>query len=393
MAKRSSSAGAARYQTASALSERVPLSVLTALARAEKVAIVAHRPPDGDTLGSALGLQRTLATLGKEARVCLDDIIPGDLKQLDSEHVVVRPEHLAGQGFDLVVLVDVSDPARCGRILGLLDEAATVMVIDHHRVEIPEALKQRHAIVWNDPERDATALLIAGLAPRLLAGVPEEEPWRNIVFPLLAGIFTDTGGFRNPGVSRETVRVFEALLRLHNDGDIRSLIRRLTYRLPVNARRLLRGQDVDLPEPPQSRWRALKDQGLAFTVEHVGDVVLSTCSRPLFELALDVARLDDPEANEYDVRGFLLHDLDRTAGRASVAVLIYENQEELQVSVRSNEPGPARALAESLGGGGHDRKAAAQPAISLTEAKTRVAAWAREFNENQGLRSKAPSGM
>ncbi|HCF56959.1 MAG TPA: hypothetical protein DFS52_03055, partial [Myxococcales bacterium] len=87
----------------------VPPELLDALHRAGRVLIAVHvqPPPDGDGVGGALGLARALRAWGKSVDLCVDDPMPGFLRNLDVHNETRRAGQLSGRSYDLAVLVDV----------------------------------------------------------------------------------------------------------------------------------------------------------------------------------------------------------------------------------------------------------------------------------------------
>src|SRR5581483_10715481 len=94
---------------------------------------------------------------------------------------------------------------------------------------------------------------------------------------------------------------------------------------------------------------------------------------------LDLARIDDPGTTLDDVRGAAMMKLDQIAKSTPIAVSLFEVDDGVLLSTRSQEPGPALALAESLGGGGHKQKAGGFVPGTLDDVKAKVDAWLARF--------------
>jgi phosphoesterase RecJ-like protein len=177
---------------------------------AAEVVLTTHIQPDGDALGSEVGLARYLLSLGKRVRLVNQDPTPESLRFLEAE------EHRA-QVYDpgthdallraspLVVLVDNSAPDRLGRMERILGQVAgATLCIDHHPArEMPWA----HRVV--DESFCATAAVVyhltraAGWSPDALAAQA-----------LYTGLATDTGFFRFNSTGAEAYAMAAELVRL-----------------------------------------------------------------------------------------------------------------------------------------------------------------------------------
>ncbi|MEJ2757644.1 MAG: DHH family phosphoesterase, partial [Anaerolineales bacterium] len=162
------------------------------LKKAARVMICSHIRPDGDAIGSVLGLGLALQNAGKYVQMVLADGVPSALRFLPgSELIVNNPE----EGFDLVIAVDSGTIDRVGNIMDGIDKIH--INIDHH----PD--KTRFAeINLVDPQAAATAQILAGLL----------EEWGYEITPviasdLLSGMITDTIGFKTENMHPEVLRV------------------------------------------------------------------------------------------------------------------------------------------------------------------------------------------
>ena len=102
------------------------------------VVLVSHINPDGDAIGSELGLARFLASRGKTVHTANQDPAPESLDFLDLDGFVLEIYEPARHDpllrtIDRVVLVDNSAPDRLGRMeRPMLDAAGRSLCIDHH---------------------------------------------------------------------------------------------------------------------------------------------------------------------------------------------------------------------------------------------------------------------
>ena len=167
------------------------------LSRAERILIISHIRPDGDAVGSLLGLGLMLEELGKEINLVLEDGVPIVFQHLTGADRVMRE---AVGVYDLVIVVDSSDIERIGSVL---DEYGEPDVnIDHHPTNTHFAslnLVRDNAV--------ATVEIIYDLA--LALSLPINLP---IAEALLTGLLTDSLGFRTSNSSARTLRIAAELM-------------------------------------------------------------------------------------------------------------------------------------------------------------------------------------
>lgn len=176
------------------------------------IVITSHRSPDGDSIGSSLGLYHLLQALGKTPTICHPDPCPafitwakGDVDILDFENQeseVVEAMNAA----DLIFCLDYNGSNRLGKEMGqvLLDSSAKRVMIDHHLD--PEDIFD---IAVSEPSVCSTAQLIVELTESISEDLMDEK----IGTPLYLGIMTDTGSFRFSSVQPRTHEILAKLLR------------------------------------------------------------------------------------------------------------------------------------------------------------------------------------
>lgn len=170
-----------------------------ALKSAQRVVITAHVNPDGDAIGSSLGLMHALKALGKEVQVFIDDDIPAAFSVLPGYELIGKPAEGQSIPADLLVAVDVS----LDRI-GLVKEAVTAptLNIDHHITNDGQADK-----LYLDGKAAAAAEIIYQLIPEL--GLTCQK---DMAMCLYTGLATDTGWFRFSNTTPDTMRAAADLL-------------------------------------------------------------------------------------------------------------------------------------------------------------------------------------
>lgn len=186
---------------------------------ARRIALLAHEHPDGDCLGSALGMAQLLCQLGKECVAVCADPVPRALAFLPGAE---RLQHSLGdEDFDLVIALDANEMERFG---GLYEKhqhflgTIPVINIDHHMNS--DGCGQVNII---DTTAAATAELLALFAQQLGWPVHEEA-----ALCFLTGIITDTGSFQ---YSNTTPRALEVAAMLLRHGAVPETVAQPVYRV------------------------------------------------------------------------------------------------------------------------------------------------------------------
>ena len=181
----------------------------------EHFLLTTHISPDGDAIGSQLGLARYLEQLGKTVTMLNDDDLPDHLAWLPgTERIEVFEEGAFAQQkalaeADVAVVLDTNVAERLGALAEPVRKGgATTLLIDHHTE--PET--------WFDYafQRDTAAATAELICELIEAGQPELID-ADLATTLYTGIMTDTGSFRYSSVTPQVHRVVADLLER---GDI-----------------------------------------------------------------------------------------------------------------------------------------------------------------------------
>jgi phosphoesterase RecJ-like protein len=164
-----------------------------------RFAITSHIRPDGDSLGSSLGLYWLLRALGKEAEVIMRDAVPHAYQKLPgTEDVRVTPA--VDRQYDAVFVIECSDITRPG----LIDlEKQFVVNIDHHSTTALFG-----TINWIDSTASAVGEMIYNLCKATGVRVTKE-----IAECVYTALITDTGSFHYSNTSERTFKVASELVR------------------------------------------------------------------------------------------------------------------------------------------------------------------------------------
>jgi phosphoesterase RecJ-like protein len=177
-------------------------SIKERLQAANHILIVSHVRPDGDAVGSLLGLGLALQAIGKQVEMVLSDGVPASFKHLPGSGQVLRKKKNAP---DTTIVVDCSDLKRVGRSLD--DCGAPDIVIDHHYTN-----GFFGGINLIESEAPATASVLCQHMPAWGLTITPE-----IAANLLTGLVTDTLGFRTMNTSSLSLRQAADLMDLGAD--------------------------------------------------------------------------------------------------------------------------------------------------------------------------------
>jgi phosphoesterase RecJ-like protein len=294
-------------------------------ATAERVLLVTHIRPDGDAVGSLIGMGLALQQSGRQVQMVIEDGVPSEFRFLEgSPQVVRKPEG----SFDLVGLVDCSDLERAGK--SLKDWPEPDVNIDHHYTNRDYA-----KVNLVDSQAVATAEIVADLLPVL--GLKLTKP---VAAALLTGLVTDTIGFRTSNVTPKAMRLAAELME--TGVDLSELYRRLLINRSLEAVRL---------------WGA----GLT-KVERQDRLVWTTLTR------LDREAVHYPGRDDADLINILaaIEDVDISI------IFVEQSNGSVKVSWRAQPGFDVSQVALSFGGGGHAAASGAEISGSLAEVQAAV---------------------
>ena len=295
------------------------------LMKAKRILVVSHIRPDGDAVGSLIGLGLALQSAGKSVQMVLEDGVPASESHLPgSEQVRKRSE---GE-FDLIIVVDCSDLTRVGNTLngyGVPD-----WNIDHHITNLNFA---RINII--DPDSASTAELLTELLPAWELPIS-----KNVASVLLTGILTDTLGFRTSNVTPKTLR-FAANL-MDAGGDLFKL-----YRFSLL----------------QHSYPAARYWGIGLSkIQRDGRMVWTTLT------AADRRIVEYSGCDDADLINMLSSITDTDVS----LIFIEQNNSHIKVSWRSQPGFDVSQVALHFGGGGHKAASGADVEGSLEEVQNKV---------------------
>lgn len=205
------------------------------LSSARTAVITCHLSPDGDAMGSSLGLCRALRNIGINARVAVPDSPPRHLMFLPgAEYVMIYSRfqsHVTSMlaKADVVFCLDYNESKRIDMMeQALLSSPAPKVMIDHHLhpSDFP-------SVVISHPEESSTSILVYRVLTALgLSDAIDRECGEC----LYTGMMTDTGNFSYNSDNPDIYRVVADLLERGVDKD--AIYRQVYYTATANRLRL-----------------------------------------------------------------------------------------------------------------------------------------------------------
>ncbi|GMR04456.1 MAG: bifunctional oligoribonuclease/PAP phosphatase NrnA [Thermodesulfobacteriota bacterium] len=312
-------------------------SVVEKIKAGKRFMVVSHVNPEGDAIGSLLGLTLTLRNMGKEAIPYLEDPVPEIYKFLPGADDIVHD--LKGKGpFDCIFAVDCGKLDRLGRGVASMGNPECLINIDHHTTN--DRFGEINII---DAKASATGEMIYDFCKA--AGV---EITPEVAINLYVAIHTDTGSFRYSSTTPESLIKAGELLRLGADPW------EVAMRVYENY-------------PPQ-KFKLLSK------VLATLDIIHPEGAGPESGIATLVVKLDmfkSTEADEDLSDGFVNYA--RGIAGVEVGALFRECcPGKYKVSLRSKKIVDVSKVANAFGGGGHAHAAGLTLKGSLEEIRAKV---------------------
>ena len=285
----------------------------SAIAAASTVALACHVSPDGDALGSLLGLHHLCRANAKPSVASWSEpfVVAPHYTFLPGLDLTTKPADFPGAP-EVMVTFDCGSLDRLGDLAPAARAAGELIVIDHHLTN-----DRYGSINLVDPDAAATAVVVRQLARRL--------GWtlnRDAAVCLYTGLVTDTGRFQYSNTTPEVFALAEELARF--DLPIADMSRQLFEQHTFAYLQLV----------AVCLGRAVLDRDLRFVATWITEDDLRTHG----------VDIDETEG---------LIDLVRRATEAEVSCVLKETRGGIKVSLRAISEVDVGAIAVSFGGGGH----------------------------------------
>ena len=282
----------------------------------ENILILTHKNPDGDAVGSVLGLAEVLKSLNKNVECFSKSEVPKVFNFLSGIANIknqISPKH-----YDLIILLDCAFFPRTGidDIKEIVSSYENLLVIDHH----PKSKTEDNCVSIINDKASSTAILIYDLLKEMRIKIT-----KNISDCLLTGIFTDTGGFQHSNTDPQSLETAAELMRKGS-------------RIDKIAKNIFNGKNV----PAIKLWgkalsRIQTDKNTKMAVSYISRNDIKECG-----------------AKEEDASGLV--SIINTVSDAKFSLLLTESDDKkIKGSLRSEDYKgiDVSEIAKSLGGGGH----------------------------------------
>jgi phosphoesterase RecJ-like protein len=314
--------------------------IVEAIRASETICVVGHVRPDGDCIGSQLGLTLALINAGKTVCCWNQDPLPTKLAFLDPKKLIQPPEK--GKKFDCVIATDCASLERLGTTAEAITERNIFINIDHH------TSNTRYGdINWIAAREPSTGELIFRLLKA--ANWPITPAISDCLF---TAVSTDTGSFQYPTTRPGTYHVAGELVK--RGANLAKICDEVYQSYPLARVRLLRHV--------YNKFRLTHDNQIAY----------------FWLKKADYARTgSDPSDSE----GLIDHI--RAIEPVILACVFEEIEPNLtRISLRSKSPKvDVNKVANQFGGGGHPAAAGAKiEGTPLSAQRKVVAALKKELN-------------
>ena len=299
----------------------------------KKFLIVSHVNPEGDAVGSCIGLALGLKKLGKHTHILSKSPLPEMYKFLPRSDLIKTC--LPSFKCDVLCVVDCNTLERTG-LTGL--KASTTVIIDHHIPSpdiTPGIFRSQQLITFIDKDASAAGELVYRLLHAL--SVPMDKA---IATNLYTSIYTDTGGFRYSNTGSESLKIASRLIEA--GANPWEVTKEVYESIPFKSLKLL--------------------AMTLSTLEKRGAIACITINRHMFSKTKTTAQ--DTEN---------LVDFPRKIKGVEVAVLFREEGDNVyKLSLRSKGKVNVAEICRSFGGGGHANAAGCRLRGNLEEVKSKI---------------------
>ncbi len=303
---------------------------MSLISQTQRIALLAHEHPDGDCLGSAIGLAHILRQLDKTCVPACADPIPRAFSFLPGAEILQTT--LGDEHFDLVIALDAGELTRYGSLFtqhSAFLQQATIINIDHHVSS--QGCGQVNII---DPTAAATAEMLVLFQQQ--ASLPLNK---DAAICLLTGLITDTGSFQYSNTTPRTMETAAVLLAA--GATLEPIVKPIFRSHPL----------------AQMRYDAAV----------VANIQTSCNGRLIWSYATDETIAETgltPDMN--DSCSGMLRDIEGV--KIAAFFKSFGNPHETRISLRSEAPYDVSKVCMRFGGGGHLRAAGATIALPLDEA-------------------------
>jgi phosphoesterase RecJ-like protein len=200
--------------------------ILEGIRGSRSICVTGHVRPDGDCVGSQLGLTLALRNEGKRVTCWNEDPIPQKYEFLDPDRIFEKPKR--GHKFDCVIATDAASFERLGAVAPCVTQRKLFINIDHH-----ESNTRYADINWVSAREASSGELLVRLMK--IAKWPITKPIADCLF---TAVSTDTGSFQYATTRPSTYQVAGELVR--RGADLAKICDEVYQSYPISRVKLLR---------------------------------------------------------------------------------------------------------------------------------------------------------
>lgn len=294
----------------------------------KSILILTHINPDGDAMGSSLGLLSALKKMEKQATVYMP--VPNKTFSFLPGFSEIVTEGIDASNYDLCIALDASDLERLGPGREHFEKIENTIVVDHHITNQSYAdINYLNAVASSTCENLIVVLAAMNIAIN-----------KEMAESLYTGILTDTGAFRY-NAQPET---YEFVAMLSETGvETNKIYRKLFDLTTLNKTKLI--------ARALERLELYEDGKVSYTYITKQD-------------------LDDFALEQSDSEGIV--NFGRNIDGTEVSIFIKEQDGKYKVSMRANEYVDVSIVASKFAGGGHVRAAGFESVMTMEQIKTAI---------------------
>lgn len=292
----------------------------------KSIGLLAHENPDGDAIGSLIAFYLILRDMNKDVEVIASKI-PERFKYLEDIDKIVDNSQ---KNFDLVIVLDCASKKRIGQIDNIVDRASQVIVIDHH---VSNTLYGDINYIEGNTSSCAQVLYY----------LFKEWKWninKECGKALMTGVLTDTSGFKNDNVDKNTYLMATEMLDVGID----------IYNLQREVLTIVTKPQLELKRIALDRLEFFDNGKIAFSYITKKD-------------------MDSVGAMVGDHEGLV--EIGRDIIGVEVSIFMRED-DGFKISLRSNGSVKVNEIAEFFDGGGHEMAAGLNIDKNLEDAKNDI---------------------
>lgn len=313
-------------------------NIIELIKRSNDFVVTSHISPDGDNIGSTLGMYYSLKKIGKNIYYVLDDNVPLNLKFLVENVTKISSEDFKALNIDNYTLIalDCGDKSRICVSEEIKEKAVDVVCIDHH------ASNDSYGdLNYIDTEASSTSELVYNLLVRLNEINNISVIDEDIATALYTGLVTDTGNFSYSNTHPSSFEMAKKLMILgaKRDKIIQSVFQSNSY----NYYKLL-GEALNTLDIVQEKVACIS-------------------------LTIDMFKRNNMSFNDVDGITPYTRDIENV----EVGILLKQKKEnEVKVSLRSKNYVNVSKIAQTFNGGGHVRAAGCTIYDTVENAKVKI---------------------